>query len=57
MPVSCPGGKKARYRIRKTKKGHQRLAFCGNKVVEVTNMKKNRHGKLKKASRGKKLGR
>ncbi len=32
MPVSCPGGGKARYRW---KGGKVRLAFCGNQVVEA----------------------
>ena len=53
-----PYPKGTRFRIRKTKKGYQRLAFRGNKVVEVTPMKKNSKGKLKAiAGKNKKLGR
>jgi len=40
MPISCPNGEKPRFRW----KGNVRLAFCGNKVVEV----KKKHGKAKK---------
>lgn len=32
MPINCSGGRKARYRYAKS---GARLAFCGNKVVEV----------------------
>lgn len=36
MPINCPGGEDPRYRTRTTKGGQkQRLAFCGNEVVEV----------------------
>ena len=55
-PISCPGGQKPRYRVRRLSGGKaQRLAFCGDKAVEVTPMKK-RGGKLKKTSEGKRLG-
>ena len=31
MPIKCPGKQKPRYRW----KGKVRLAFCGNRVVEI----------------------
>jgi hypothetical protein len=48
MPISCPGGKKPRYRV---KGGKQRLAFCGKNVVEVKNLNS---GKLKKVAKQRK---
>lgn len=58
MPINCPSGEKARYRVRKTGKGKaQRLAFCGDRVVESTKMKKNKAGKLKKSGKPKKVKR
>ena len=55
MPV--PKG--TRFRIRKTKKGYERLAFSkDNKVIERTPMERNKQGKLKKvAGKCEKLGR
>jgi hypothetical protein len=43
--VPVPEGTK--FRIKKTKKGYQRLAFHKGKVIEATPMKKNKKGKLK----------
>lgn len=40
MPISCPGGGKARFRFRSVEGKKQRLAFCGDKVVEVTHFTK-----------------
>ena len=40
MPVSCPGGHKPRFRVKRTKRGKVRLAFCGNKVVEAKKLRK-----------------
>lgn len=48
MPITCPSGKKPRYRFRKTKTGKQRLAFCNNKVVEITPYKNSKKGIPKK---------
>lgn len=46
MPISCPGGGKARFRFKHNKDGTKsRLAFCGNDVVEV----------VKFSAKGKKL--
>jgi len=40
-PITCPSGRKPRYRHRKIRGGRtQRLAFCNNKVVETTTVKK-----------------
>lgn len=35
MPINCPGGKKARFRVKKNEGGNVRLAFCGSEVVEA----------------------
>lgn len=45
-----------RFRIRKTKKGYQRIAFdkSGN-VLEVAKMKRNKKGKLKRSGKLKKI--
>lgn len=40
MPVSCSNNSKPRYRVKKTDKGNVRLAFCGDKVVEASKLKK-----------------
>jgi hypothetical protein len=40
MPIRCKGGQKPRYRVKSTKKGKVRLAFCGNKAVEARKMPK-----------------
>lgn len=37
MPIKCPGGLEPRFRFRDVKGGKQRLAFCGNEVVEIVN--------------------
>jgi hypothetical protein len=50
MPVRCDKGQ-PRYRVRTVRKGRQRLAFCGNKVVEakmMTKRKKKRGSAAKK---------
>lgn len=38
MPIKCRTGK-ARYRMKKTRKGMIRLAFCGDKVIEAKKVK------------------
>jgi len=40
MPIKCPSGGKPRFRVRDIKGGQQRLAFCGNKVVEAVKVSK-----------------
>lgn len=40
MPITCPGSEKVRFRFRNVGDGKQRLAFCDNKVVEVTKFTK-----------------
>jgi len=49
MPISCPDGKKPRFRVKHTEKGNVRLAFCDDKAVEAVKLKK-------RAKRRKKLG-
>jgi len=49
MPITCPNGSKPRYRWATIKGKKVRLAFCGNKVVEV----KKKGGKAKKVKRKK----
>jgi hypothetical protein len=39
MPINCPKGGKARFRVNQTDKGQVRLAFCGNEVVEAKKLK------------------
>lgn len=48
MPINCPGGEKARFRVKKNEGGNVRLAFCGSKVVEATKLgeKAKKKGKL-----------
>lgn len=54
MPLDCPKGK-IRYRIKRQGKGKAvRLAFCGNKAIEATPMKK-KGGKLKKIAHSKRM--
>jgi hypothetical protein len=51
MPITCPNGKEARYRFSKRKLSggkRARLAFCGNKAVEVTIFKGKKKLKAKK---------
>jgi len=50
MPIKCSNGQKPRYRWVKRGGKKIRLAFCGNKVVEV----KKKGGKAKKVKRKKK---
>jgi len=36
MPIRCSDGRRPRFRVRRLSGGRrQRLAFCGNKVVEA----------------------
>ena len=47
-PVKCKDGKKPRFRVKKTKKGNVRLAFCGKgKVIEAKKIKKKKKKKKK----------
>ena len=39
MPIKCKSGK-PRYRVKKTKAGTVRLAFCDGSVVEAKKIKK-----------------
>lgn len=45
MPISCPDGKKARFRVKREKGPDVRLAFCGNKVVEAEKLTKKHKAK------------
>jgi len=35
VPISCPGGGKPRFRVKKSEESNVRLAFCGSQVVEA----------------------
>ena len=39
MPITCPSGELPRYRYKDIEGGKQRLAFCNNKVMEITTFK------------------
>lgn len=50
MPINCPDGQKARFRVKDTDKGQVRLAFCGNEVVEAKKLKEAAKNKEKLGS-------
>lgn len=56
MPIKCKDGSKPRYRVMEQGGKKYRVAFCGDKMVERTLLKKNKKGKLKKAAQAKKIG-
>lgn len=47
MPITCQNGETPRYRYRDIKGGKQRLAFCNNKVMEITTFKNTKINKPK----------
>ena len=49
MPIACPDKSSPKFRFTKE---HRRLAICpGGKVIENTEFKKNKEGKLVKAAK------
>lgn len=56
MPIRCKDGSEPRFRVMEKNGKKYRVAFCGDKMVEMVPLKENKEGKLKKASKGKKLG-
>lgn len=56
MPIECKGGEKPRYRVMEQGGKKYRVAFCGDRMVERTLLKKNKAGKLKKSAKSKKIG-